>query len=454
MQDIHAIYVRVSNESQVEKESIDTQIKMGTDRIISKFGNDAKIERYVDGGFTGRNTNRVAFQKLLTDIKNKKIHTVYVFKLDRLARNTKEQLNIYDDYFKATRTNLVSLTQDFDTSTPAGTMMFQMLAVVAEMESSNTSERIRAVFKRFAEEGEAIHGRAPYGYKSVKRQFVIVPEEAEIIRGIFEMLSTGKYTQIDVANHFGVLQTTVYKWINNKVYLGMHVHKGEYYPGKHEPIISQELFDTVHKNIRTFSKKRKYIHPFSGIVFCHHCGGRYNPSARTLKRNNKFECLYYCNNKVNKQNKPATCDNRGEIMEKKIENYFLEQLDEVLNKYVVQIKKPAKRKLRAQNNDTRIAILTKKNDRLIDLYTDELITLEQFTERQNKLLEEIEQLQIKKANEKTPAPKVSAAYLKDVSVIYPLATREEKKKLINALVKKIMIKEKTPIAIEWVFELE
>ena len=111
-------YVRVSTEHQLDNYSIDEQTERLKAYCRAKGWILAKI--YTDGGFSGGNTNRPALQQMLLDIRNNHVNSVIVYKLDRLSRSQKDTLRLIEDEFLANNTDFISISENFDTSTPFG----------------------------------------------------------------------------------------------------------------------------------------------------------------------------------------------------------------------------------------------------------------------------------------------------------------------------------------------
>ena len=121
-----ALYVRVSTDAQSEKLIAFCQMKGLKD-----------YELFVDGCYSGSNLNRPGIQKLITEINNKNISHVVVFKLDRLSRSQKDTLNLIEDVFLPNETDFVSIHENFDTSSPYGRAMIGIISAFAQLEREN-----------------------------------------------------------------------------------------------------------------------------------------------------------------------------------------------------------------------------------------------------------------------------------------------------------------------------
>ena len=190
----YAIYSRKSKFTG-KGESIENQIELCKNQLISKYNIDEKnIIVYQDEGFTGYNTNRPQFQEMMKDIRRKKIKCVIVYKLDRISRNVADFCNLKNEFLKY-NVDFISITENFDTSTPIGSAMLMISSVFAQLERDTIAERIRDNMYELAKTGRWLGGNTPLGYKSQKIENLsidgkkrslykleVIPEEAEIIK--------------------------------------------------------------------------------------------------------------------------------------------------------------------------------------------------------------------------------------------------------------------------------
>ena len=141
-----AIYTRKSNEEGLEQEfnTLDAQRESGEAYIASQKneGWECLPEHYDDGGFSGGNMDRPALARLLADIKAGKVDCVVVYKVDRLSRSLldfAQIMAIFDEHKVA----FASVTQQFNTSTPMGRLVLNVLLSFAQFEREIIGERIR-----------------------------------------------------------------------------------------------------------------------------------------------------------------------------------------------------------------------------------------------------------------------------------------------------------------------
>ena len=201
-----AIYVRKSKWTG-RGESIENQILMCRE-YIEKFiedSRDAQILVYSDEGFSGKDTNRPEFQKMLEDMKQGPFQYLVCYRLDRLGRNLAD-LALLIEKLNREHTEFVSIKEHFDTTTPMGKAMVYFSGVLAQMEREQIGERVRDNMFLLARSGRWLGGSTPlgfhvkeklYGEEKIRKAFYLEVEEkeAEILRQIFrEFLSSHSFT--------------------------------------------------------------------------------------------------------------------------------------------------------------------------------------------------------------------------------------------------------------------
>lgn len=164
----YAIYSRKSKFTG-KGESIENQVEICKQFLNSKFEgvSDEEILIYEDEGYSGKNTNRPEFQKMLKAIRNNEIKIVACYKMDRISRNLADFVNMYDE-FTEYDVEFVSKNDNFDTSTSMGRAMLQITMVFAQLERETIAERIRDNMQELAKSGRWLGGTTPTGYKSTQ----------------------------------------------------------------------------------------------------------------------------------------------------------------------------------------------------------------------------------------------------------------------------------------------
>ena len=222
----------------------------------------------------------------------------------------------------ANNCDFVSMRENFDTSTPFGKAMIGILAVFAQLEREQITERMQMGKDARAKMG-LFHGSGniPIGYSYEDGQLVIQEFEALQVRKIFEMYASGLgYAKIaDALNEAGLKhrygdwsRKTVRYAIQNKIYVGMIPHRGKWYKGIHEPIVSQELWDRVESLKTKKADAKRQINPINGkstsllagLLVCGHCGARYTLTGhthKTIKEGKKRYRKYECNSRLKRK---------------------------------------------------------------------------------------------------------------------------------------------------------
>lgn len=161
----YAIYSRKSKYTG-KGESIGNQIELCKNYLITKYNaEEENILIYEDEGYTGANTNRPEFKKMLKDVKAKKIKTVICYRLDRISRNVLDFCSLKDELADY-NVDFISIREDFDTSTPMGSAMLLITSVFAQLERDTIAERIRDNMHELAKTGRWLGGTTPLGFQS------------------------------------------------------------------------------------------------------------------------------------------------------------------------------------------------------------------------------------------------------------------------------------------------
>ena len=263
-----AIYTRKSSEEGLEQSfnSLDAQREACEAYIASQRHEGWRVlpTAYDDGGISGGTMDRPALLRLLRDIRARKVDLVVVYKVDRLTRSLADFAKIVE-VFDANGASFVSVTQQFNTASSMGRLTLNMLLSFAQFEREVTGERIRDKIAASKRKGMWMGGVPPLGYDIQDRNLVINEAEARTVRYIFETYVTlgavrPLHEQLDAerittkrhisakGNSYGgrpISRGHLYHLLQNRLYRGEIVHRDQTYPGQHEPIIDQDLWDRV-----------------------------------------------------------------------------------------------------------------------------------------------------------------------------------------------------------------
>ncbi len=198
-----AIYARQSV-NKMDSISIETQIE----DCQKEVGKLEQVKIYSDKGFSGKNTDRPQFQKLLEDIRKGEIKKVICYKLDRVSRSVLDFSSLME-LFGEYKVDFVSYNEKFDTSTPMGRAMLNICIVFAQLERETIQQRVVDAYVSRSRKGFYMGGKIPYGFRiedyiidGVKTsRYVVVPEEAEVIKIMYSMYSQPKVSVGDVVKY-------------------------------------------------------------------------------------------------------------------------------------------------------------------------------------------------------------------------------------------------------------
>jgi site-specific DNA recombinase len=259
---------RVSTEHGLDQEfnSLDAQFEAASAYIKSQAhaGWTLTRSRYDGGGYSGGSTDRPDLQRMLDDIRARKVDVIVVYKVDRLTRSLADFAKLVE-LFDAYHVSFVSVTQQFNTTTSMGRLTLNVLLSFAQFEREVTSERIRDKIAASKRKGLWVGGNLPLGYEIKDGKIAIVDEEAELVRSIFRRyLELGSVNEMlrdlrdrDIRTKSRLLSTgatrggipfgrgTLYYLLSNRFYIGEVKFKNEILPGEQPPIMDRTLFEAV-----------------------------------------------------------------------------------------------------------------------------------------------------------------------------------------------------------------
>ena len=291
-----AIYTRKSTEEGLEQDfnSLDAQREAGEAFILSQKHEGWVIlpTHYDDGGYSGGTLERPALQRLLDDIRGSKVDVVVVYKIDRLTRSLLDFAKIVE-VLDAHGVSFVSVTQAFNTATSMGRLTLNVLLSFAQFEREVTGERIRDKIAASKKKGMWMGGYPPLGYDVKDRKLVLNSAEAETVRYIFRRYQelgsvrllkehldeTGivsKHRLAPDGRPYGarpVARGALYHMLQNRIYRGEIVHKHHAYPGEHEPIVDEDLWQEVQTTLaanridRGAGQGNRHLSLLAGLIY-------------------------------------------------------------------------------------------------------------------------------------------------------------------------------------------
>lgn len=339
-----ALYCRLS----VDDGNFGGSVSIETQKILlEQYCKDHKItdyKFYCDDGCSGTNFDRPSFKKMLSDIDEGKINLVIVKDLSRFGRNYVEA-GMYVQRFTDSNIRFIAADNNYDSLVNSDDLLFPIKNVVNEMYARDVSKKTKAAKKAKARDGQFIGSKAPFGYKidPNDRHHLIVDEPAaQVVKRIFRLASEGvgynkmakifreekvltpiayfnlnnpDYFKSDYwRKEFDWHVTSIRAILNNEVYLGKLVYgkqRNKSMKSKekvrnpkedwivvencHEPIITQELWDTVHKilNAKHRPAKAGEVQMFAGLLYCSDCGHCLTYSQKQRK-DGSYHGAYSC----------------------------------------------------------------------------------------------------------------------------------------------------------------
>lgn len=339
-----ALYCRLS----VDDGNFGGSVSIETQKILlEQYCKDHKItdyKFYCDDGCSGTNFDRPSFKKMLSDIDEGKINLVIVKDLSRFGRNYVEA-GMYVQRFTDSNIRFIAADDNYDSLVNSDDLLFPIKNVVNGMYARDVSKKTKAAKKAKARDGQFIGSKAPFGYKidPNDRHHLIVDEPAaQVVKRIFRLASEGvgynkmakifreekvltpiayfnlnnpDYFKSDYwRKEFDWHVTSIRAILNNEVYLGKLVYgkqRNKSMKSKekvrnpkedwivvencHEPIITQELWDTVHKilNAKHRPAKAGEVQMFAGLLYCSDCGHCLTYSQKQRK-DGSYHGAYSC----------------------------------------------------------------------------------------------------------------------------------------------------------------
>src|SRR3989339_552380 len=185
------VYTRVSTDNQAEQEFSSCEAQEEKIKSFIRSQENWQVYKiYNDPGYTGANTERPALQELLHDIQGNKINTVLVYKIDRLTRSPRDFYQLIEQFEKHC-VDFISITERFDTSTPGGRLLRNIMLTFAQFERELASERTKDKMLERAKKGMWNGGLVPFGYKAENKKLIINEDDAKSVRSIYESYIVG-----------------------------------------------------------------------------------------------------------------------------------------------------------------------------------------------------------------------------------------------------------------------
>lgn len=476
MSTLNVIYARQSIDKK-DSMSIEGQIQI-CKRLA---GEDVKV--YADKGYSGKNINRPAFTELIEAVKFGAVKKIFVYRLDRFSRSIADFSKLWE-LLEQYGVEFVSATENFDTSSPIGRAMLNIVLVFAQLERETTAERVKDNYIHRFKLGAWTGGPAPYGFDLTKIiedgrkvSSLIKNDKADIVKFIFEEYAKPDTSLRSIAKDLTekrihgprrevwdsvtlsrLLHSPVYVKATQDIYLhylakGMQIQQeAEAFDGihgcnivcrrdrtknkynslqdqmltvsNHEGFINADLWVKVQdklSNNKQFSRANAGKYSWlTGLMKCAKCG--YALKINYVKSEDKYYLI--CSGKSNF----AICDNRISVNLRELENYIADEIDKMLKEAPPEETIPATKEFSAE-----ILNIEQKIERLVNALAESGDIAVSYISKQIEVLHK-ERDELMKRTRNEPA-KIHTLNFKSL--------RFEEKKIIAAeFIDKILIKEK------------
>lgn len=423
----YIIYCRKSSEDEDRQtQSLETQITI-LDEYAKKC-NLMIVDRLEESRSAKKSGNRPLFNSMIKRINSGEVEGILVAHIDRLSRNGTESAIITslleEGKLKEIRTpsNIFNSAQDI--------LFMDINFAFSSYYSRNLSVRVKEGIQTKLKKGE-FPNMAPLGYINKDKKIYSDSEFVPLVKRVFELYSSGSYSLKQLVNKlydegfrskYGskIWKSTYERMLKNPVYVGLIPYNDKIFKGIHEPIISEELFESC-QNINKFkSRPRPIKHDFlyRGFVKCDVCGCMFTTSLK-IKPSQKKYIYYYCTNGkfICDQHKSYLRDNKIKDLAQSIFDNISETFDSEiaqlsLEAYYQSIKDETKFEEQSKTNTQELINKNKaKQDKLLDLLLEEKITQETYDTKLELLKTEEKDLIKKQNNKKQTNPDVTLELL-------------------------------------------
>lgn len=430
-------YARVSTKKDEQLNSQENQVQTFTE-LIQNNKEWTLVNGYVDTIRGESAANRENFKRMIADAKAGLFDLIICKEISRFSRDLLDSISYTRELFKNnvgvyfTSDNLCTIDRDSE-------LRLGIMASIAQEEVSRLSTRIKFGHKKAIESGVVMGNSRIYGYNKKDGKLVIDEHEAEMIKIIFNLYSTGDYSLHDLSellfkkgftNHNGnpISHTTVKTIIQNPKYKGYYcgnkvkildyrtkkqkfleqdewvMYKDE--TGKLVPaIVSEELWETCNAMLSKRCVNRgegneggkRFTSALSGKIKCYHCGVSYHHDSYGHQHFKEIKWHWRCSNKKKRShNCPSFAIREDEMLNilRTFFSTFISNMDDYINKYLELYNKvyddmPSRDTSAIDRDIKKIEI---KQEKLLDLYSDDLIPKSEYKNRHDKLQQQLDSL--------------------------------------------------------------
>ncbi len=482
------VYLRVSTNAQADRDynaegfSIPAQ-REACLRAAERL--DAMVvDEYVDRGESARSSARPALQSMLSRARlARDIDYVIVHKVDRLARSREDDVAIGLSLRQA-GVVLVSATENID-ETPSGKLMHGIMATIAEFYSANLATEARKGMRQKAKSG-GTPGMAPFGYINVRdrtpegrevRTVTVDPDRAPWVTWLYEQYATGEWTLATLReelNRQGVralarpnrpprplANSHIETILKNRYYVGVVTFEGVEYPGRHKPLISEELWQRVQivrqGRYQSREKPHRRPHYLKGSLFCGRCQEPLGIHVSTNHQGIKYAYLECLGRRVRKNG----CTQRAilvEIAEREVERYWshVTLTPQQVAGIRVRVRRHiglmlSSREQHLRKAEKRVAELNDQRQKLLQAHYAEAIALDLLKSEQSRIATELAAAQSVVAEHEEDISSINdkldhlLAIVDDAHATYQKAPASARRQLNQAIFERLYIDDGTVV---------
>jgi len=251
-------YVRLSSGERngTQNDSIENQQAIIENYIKTHKDQDFElIETYIDSGKSGQSFARPAFNRLLFDIKNKKINCCITKDLSRLGRNAIDAGYYIEKFFPANNIRFIAITDKYDSADPnSSSIMLSLKNMLNEAYALDIAKKVKQAKRLNAQKGLFNGPRPPFGYlkdPNNKHKLIPNPKTAPIVKNIFMMAASGepisKIIEYLEGKNIKLHKNTIYRILKHPVYCGDMQQSGIIIKNTHKALVSRKIFAYVNK---------------------------------------------------------------------------------------------------------------------------------------------------------------------------------------------------------------
>ena len=455
----YIVYCRKSSEdSRKQYQSLDTQERIIRDLVKSE---NLTVIKYLRESKSARFSGcRPLFAEMIALIADGKADGILTYHVDRLARNLKDSGEITELMDKKKLIEVKTPNDSYRTSSDL--LKMGINNVIAENYSRELSEKVRSGNESKLKKGE-YPSCAPIGYLNVRNGIIPDPDRSFFIKEIFELYNSGQCSIGGIVKLMAnqglrsrknckLHKSSIERILKNPEYYGVIQRKGLLYEGKHEPLITKALFDTVQEQlaVKTHVKDQTLSFLYRGYLTCQNCGCKLTASLKKGKYS-----YYYCTNGKGQcnQHKHYLNDSQINSLVLNLLQQFIPDrtlLDLSFNRYVFEMRKTSTKQEKIQTSlASQVALLEKKLEKLEDMYLEDRITAQRYDEKKREIQNELTELKLSfkthKAGNTEPTLELLKRFkdrVKSLWQLYEEGNNEVRKDILQSLLWNCEIKDK------------